>query len=189
MDDVIMLKASAFNLRAAAALVEDEFSQSQLRLPLSVLTNAIDAASESLTSALVGEIEFALNDFVFAVDQLSAADAARFETPLAMLRDDIARLKEATSLSPALIGAMKSLHAKLNVRKKAVERQTYVEGGSSDPLPHPPAELRNEALPIRDSLRAAGYMTTALDALIDDPESLRLHGILDTMNELEVAIG
>jgi hypothetical protein len=188
MNDSIMLKAAAFNLRAAAALIEDEYSASQLRLPLTVLSNAIDAAAETMTSALVNEIEFAMNDFVFAVDQLSAADAARFDEPLAMLRDDIARLKEATSLAPEVVSAMKALHGKLGIRKKAVERQTYVEGGSTDPLPHAPEELRTDALPIRDALRSAGYATPALDALIDDPASFRLHGILDTMNELEVAL-
>ncbi len=189
MSEVLMLQATAFNLRAAVAAVEDEFTGPQLRLALSVLNNAIEAATQQLTSGAVGDIEFALGDVVGAVDQLSAEDAARFDSPLEMLRADIARLKEATSLPPELIAAMQGLHARLRERKNAVERQTYVEGALEDDLPHPPEALRAEALPIRDALSNAGFATSALDALIEDPGSFRLHTILDVMNELEIAIG
>ena len=42
--------------------------------------------------------------------------------------------------------------------------------GAAEPLPHPPAELRAEALPIREQLAAAGFTTPALDALIGNGE-------------------
>jgi hypothetical protein len=189
MSDALMLQATAFNLRAAAAAVEDEYTGPQLRLSMSVLMNAIDAAVQQLTSAAVNDIEFALGDVAGAIDQLSAEDAERFDQPMAMLRSDIERLKEATSLPAPLVAAMKALHAKLDARRKAVDRLTYTEGANESDLPHPPDQLRTEALPIRDALVQAGFATPSLDALIEDPASLRLHSILDLMNELEVAIG
>ncbi len=189
MSDALMLQATAFNLRAAAAAVEDDFAGPQLRLALSVLDNAIEAAVLQLTSGAVGDIEFALGDVAGAIDQLSSEDADRFAAPMSMLRDDIARLKEATGLPADLIESMQGLLSRLTLRKKAIGRQGYVEGATEDDLPHPPQELRAEAIPIRDALAAAGFATEALNALIDDPASFRLHTILDIMNELEIAIG
>ena len=71
---------------------------------------------------------------------------------------------------------------------KAIERQTYVEGGSVA-LPHPPEALREEALPLARQLAASGFHTPALDALIADPESFRFHLIRELLDELDVIAG
>jgi hypothetical protein len=71
---------------------------------------------------------------------------------------------------------------------KAIERQTYVEGGAGR-LPHPPGALREEAVPLARQLTAAGFHTPALDALIADPESLRFHSIRELLDELDVIAG
>jgi len=49
--------------------------------------------------------------------------------------------------------------------------------------------LRDEALPLRDQLVAAGFATPALDGLIDDPASLRFHSLTEIVDELEVIGG
>ncbi|HEY2091404.1 MAG TPA: hypothetical protein VGJ81_05925 [Thermoanaerobaculia bacterium] len=79
------------------------------------------------------------------------------------------------------------LQAKLKIRRGAIERQTFVENPSeAAPLPHPPEELRADALPLRDTLASSGFGTPALDTLIDDPSSLRFHSINEIIDELHV---
>ena len=189
MTNVLMLESALFHFRAVAASVEDEMFASQLRLTLSVLSNAVEAAKDGVNAALVSDIEFALNDVVAVVDELPAADAERLGPPLEMLRNDVAALKEATSIAPETVRLLKVFQSKLKERRTAIERQTYVEGGATAPLPHPPAELRAEALPLRDELAAAGFATPALDVLIDAPDELRFHSINAIIDELDVIAG
>jgi hypothetical protein len=186
--DVVLLEAALFQLRSGAEGVDAIYAP-QLELSLSVLTNAIAAAREGANAARVNDIEFALNDLVAAIDELPAADAERLASPLQMIRDDVARLKAETALPPEIVDRIHLLQKKLRTRAAAIERQTYREGGDGAPLPHPAEELRAEALPLREQLTAAGFATPALDALIDDPASLRLHSITDIVDELDVIAG
>ncbi|HSY49769.1 MAG TPA: hypothetical protein VLC46_13230 [Thermoanaerobaculia bacterium] len=187
MTDVVMLEAALFQLRAAASDV-DPSSAPQLGLCLNVLASAIAAGQGGVNAAIVSDIEFALNDLSAAIDELGQADADRLTPLMEALREDLAGLKSATALDPALIAQIRGFQAKLRERMKAIERQTYVEGGSA-PLPHPPAELREEALPLARQLLASGFQTPALDSLIADPESLRFHSIRELIDELDVIAG
>ena len=181
----VMMQAALFNLSAAVDGIEDSFIRSQIRLASAVLAGAIENAAAGITPAAVSDIEFALKDLAGAADELSAADAERILPFITQLRGDVMMLTAATALPESLLSAIQELQTKLKARRKAIERQTFVEGGV-EPLPHPPAELRAEALPIREQLAAAGFATPALDALIDDPQSLRMHGITAIIDELEV---
>ena len=181
MSDVVMLEAALFQLRNGAE------GLSQLDLFFSVLANAVAGARDGINAARVNDIEFALNDLAAAIDELPAADYERLAEPLAMMHEDVARLKQETSLPRDVVDRIRALQAKLRTRAAAIERQTYRE--TAEPLPHPPEELRAEAVPLRDALAAAGFATPALDTLIDDPSSLRFHSIGEIGDELDVIPG
>ena len=176
-----MLEAALFQLRNGAEELP------QLDLFFSVLANALAGARDGVNAARVNDIEFALNDLAAAIDELPAADYNPLAEPLRMLRDDVERLKQETSLPREMVDRIRALQAKLRARAAAIERQTYRE--TAEPLPHPPEELRAEALPLRDALAFAGFATPALDALIDDPSSLRFHSIGEIVDELDVITG
>ncbi|HEX7679842.1 MAG TPA: hypothetical protein VF713_17065 [Thermoanaerobaculia bacterium] len=182
-----MLEAALFQLRAASGDV-DPASAPQLGLCINVLASAIAAGHENVNAAIVNDIDFATNDLSAAIDELPQTDADRLAPLLAVLREDLAALKSATALDPGLVTKIRGFQSKLRERMKAIERQAYVEGGSVQ-LPHPPETLREEAIPLASQLAAAGFPTPALDALIADPESLRLHSIRDLFDELDVIVG
>ena len=183
-----MLQAALFQLRGAIEGIEDPFLRSQIRLGTDVLSNAIDHTSNGVNAAIVNDIEFALNDVIGAVGELTAPDAATLLPIVEMLQRDVIALKELTALAPDVVSAIHALQAKLKIRRSAIERQTFVENASAQ-LPHPPEELRADALPLRDQLTVAGFATPALDALIDDPGSLRFHSINEIIDELDVIAG
>jgi len=183
-----MMRAALFNLSVAIESIEDSFLQSQIRLASSVLSGALDNAAGGVNPAIAGDIEFALNDLIGAAGELTAADADRVMPFIEQLKTDVATLVSSTSLPADLVERIHMLVLKLKARKKAIERQTFVEGGGEE-LPHPPSELRDDALAIRDRLTEAGFATSALDTLIDDPESLRMHSIIAIVDELEVIAG
>ncbi len=188
-DDLVMVKAALFQLKSAAASL-DEMFVSQMQLSLSVLTNAIEAAGQSMSAAAVNDIEFALNDVVAVVNELSAADAERIAPIVTLLQADVERMKESTSLPQTVLNGIRVFQGKLRVRRAAIERQTFrPEGAAEEPLPHSPEELQHDALPLRQQLASAGFVTPALDTLITDPESLRFHSINEIMNELDVIVG
>jgi len=82
------------------------------------------------------------------------------------------------------------LQVKLKARAKAMERgQFRTEGAPEEPLPHPPAELREAAIPISRELAAAGFDTPVLNALVADPENLRYHMLNEIVDELDVIAG
>jgi hypothetical protein len=187
MTGVVMLEAALFQLRAASGDIDPEAAP-QLGLCINVLASAIAAGHERVNAAIVNDIDFAANDLSAAIDELPQSDADRLAPLLAILRQDLAALKSATALDPGLIARIRHFQAKLRERMKAIERQTYVEGGLV-PLPHPPETLREEAVRLATLLSEAGFSTPALDALIADPESLRLHSIRDLFDELDVIAG
>jgi hypothetical protein len=187
MTDVVMLEAALFQLRAAASNVDPE-SAPQLALCISVLSNAIAAGHDAVNAAIVNDIEFATNDLSVAIDELPQIDADRLAPLLVALREDLEALKSATALDPGLITQIRGFQSKLRERMKAIERQTYVEGESAPP-PHPPPELREEAIPLARQLAAAGFATLALDALIAEPGSLRFHSLRELFDELAIILG
>jgi len=190
MTDLVMLEASLFHLRAAVDQIEDDFLVSQLRLAVNVLAGSIAGAAEHVTAAKVNEIEFALNDLHGLTGELSAADADRIAPSIAMMQEDLARLKEETALAPAVINAIRALQAKLKARRAAIERETYRDpSAAAQPLPHPPEELAADATMLREELVKAGFDTPSLDALIDDPSSLRFQSMGEIIDDLDVIAG
>lgn len=175
-----MLEAALFQLRAVP--IDDP----QFRLGITMLTNAVAAAKVRVNAARVSDIDFALGDLGNAVDYLDAVDAAQVAPILQMIRDDVWRLREATALPAEVFARMAALQQKLKARRTAIERQTYQEGGSDEPLPHAPETLVDEVQSIRDALAAGGFATPALDAFLDEPAELRFHSIGAILDELEV---
>lgn len=185
-----MIEAALFQLRGAIDQIEDEFLTSQLRLAVNVLAGSIAGAAESISAAKVNEIEFAFNDLNGLTGELSAADAELLAPGLAMMQEDLARLKQETALSPAVINAIRALQAKMKTRRAAIERETYRDPSSpTSPLPHPPEELRDDAIPLREQLASAGFATPALDALIENPASLRFQSMGEIIDDLDVIAG
>jgi hypothetical protein len=187
MTDVAMLDAALFQLRAAASDIDAEVAP-QLGLSINILANAIAAGRGGVNASAASDIEFAFNDLSAAVDELPQSDADRLAPMMTTLRRDIEALTSATALDPALTAQIRALQSKLRERMKAIERQTFVEGGDEQ-LPHPPPTLREEAIPIARQLAAAGFATPSLNALIADPESLRFHSLRDILDELDVISG
>lgn len=183
-----MMEAALFQLRAAVDVV-DPLLAPQLGLCVSVLAKAVGSAHDEVNAARVNDIEFALNDLAGAIDELPQPDATPLLPLLTAIRGDLETLKAATSLDPALLEQIHGFEAKLRQRMKAIERQTYVESGVETPLPHSPASLRHDAIPLSQQLAAAGFATPSLDALISQPDSLRFHSIREILDELEVITG
>ena len=189
MNEVLMLEAALFQLRAGAEEVDPMFGP-RLDLCLSVLSNAVAAAREEVNASLVSDIEFALNDLAATVDELSAEDAERLSGAVSMMRDDVERLKQQTSLPSGTVERIRAFQRKMRTRRTAIERQTFrPEGSPEEALPHPPVELRADAIAIREELAAAGFATPELDTLIADPDSLRFHSLTSILDELEVIAG
>ncbi|MEA2415685.1 MAG: hypothetical protein QOI58_2342 [Thermoanaerobaculia bacterium] len=182
-----MLEAALFQLRAAASDIDREIAP-QLGLSINILANAIAAGHDGVNASVASDIEFAFNDLSAAVDELPQSDADRLAPIIGTLRRDIDTLTAATALDPAVIEQIRVFQSKLRERMKAIERQTFVEGGVEE-LPHPPEVLREEAIPIARQLAAAGFETPSLSALIADPESVRLHSLRDLLSELSVITG
>jgi hypothetical protein len=187
MTDVVMLEAALFQLRAAASDIDRETAP-QLGLSINILANAIAAGHDGVNASVASDIEFAFNDLSAAVDELPQSDADRLAPVMATLRHDIDALTAATALDQAVVEQIRAFQSKLRERMKAIERQTFVEGGS-EPLPHPPEALRDEAIPIARQLAAAGFATSSLNALIADAESLRFHSLREILDELDVISG
>lgn len=187
MTDVAMIEAALFQLRAAASDI-DRDTAPQLALCVNVLANAIASGRDGVNASVASDIEFAFNDLSAAVDELPQADADRLATMMSTLRRGVEALRAATALDPTVIEQIWAFQSKLRERMKAIERQTFVEGGA-EPLPHPPEALRNEAIPIARQLVAAGFATPSMNMLISDPESTRLHSLRDIADELDVILG
>lgn len=184
MTDVVMLEASLFQLRTAMDSIADETMLPTLELTVSVLANAVAAARAGVNAARVSDIEFALNDVAGVADSLSANDAAAIAPAIDMLRADVDVLKAETALPREVVEAIEAFRAKLATRKRAIERQTFVEG-DPPPLPHPPEELAGDAEALRARLAEAGFATPAIDAFLDAPAELRFHSVVAMIDELE----
>lgn len=183
MNELLMMQAALFHLRAA--LGEDP-SMFPARLGADVLANALATAQATgLNAARVNDIEFALNDLAAAVEEAGASDSVY--SAIELLRSDAVALHAATALAPELLQAIRDLQVKLKARARALERGQYrAEGAAAEPLPHPPAELRDAAVPLARQLAAAGFETPCLDLLIGDPDELRYHTINEIVDELDV---
>lgn len=186
MNELMMMEAALFQLRAAVA---DDPELLAVKISADVLGNAVIAAKEQgVNPARVNDIEFALNDLVSAVDDVGAPEALLGS--VMMLQNDAASLRAATALAPEIVAAVRELQVKLKARAKAMERSQFrLEGAPVEPLPHPPEELREAAVPIARQLEAAGFETPVLDALISNPHELRYHMLNEIVDELDVVIG
>ena len=186
MSELVMMEAALFQLRAALG---DDPELLAMRLSADVLANAVAAAKDNgINAARVNDIEFALNDLVSAVDDAGAPDAVC--SAIALLQNDTATLRRANALPSETIQAIRDLQLRLRARGKAMERSQYrAEGTEAEPLPHPPAELRELAIPLARQLAAAGFVTPVLDQLIAEPEEFRYHSINELVDELDVIAG
>ncbi len=186
MSELLMMEAALFQLRSA---VGDDPELMAVRISVDVLANAINSAKEQgVNAARVNDIEFSLNDLVTAIDDAGAPD--ELCAAVALLQNDAASLRTKTALPAPVVGAIRQLQVKLKARAKAMERgQFRLEGTPEEPLPHPPAELREMAIPISRELTAAGFSTPTLDALIADPDNLRYHMLNEMVDELDVIAG
>jgi hypothetical protein len=185
MNELPMMEAALFQLRAA---LSDDPMQMTIRISADVLASAVAAAKEGVNAARVNDIEFALNDLVAAVNDAGASN--EIYAALLLLQSDTAALRAATMLPKDLVESIRALQEKLRTRAKAIERSGYrPEGTPEPPLPHPPEELREAAVPLARQLGAAGFTTPSLETLIADPQSLRFHSINEIVDELDVIAG
>jgi len=186
MNPLPMMEAALFQIRAA---LSDDPLFATVRISADVLGNAIQSAkAEGVNAARVNDVQFAFNDLVAAVDDAGAPDSVY--AAIAFLQNDVAALRASAALPKELIAAIRALQEKLKARAKALDRSQYrAEGTESAPLPHPPEQLREEAIPLARQLAAAGFITPALDTLVADPESLRFHSINEIVDELDVIAG
>lgn len=181
-----MMEAALFQLRSA---LEDDAQLLSIRLSSEVLGHAVLAAKEhGVNASRVNDIQFALNDLVTAVDDAGAPDDVC--VAVAMLQNDAASLRRATALPKEVVAAIRAIQTRLRTRAKAMERGQYrAEGTDPDPLPHPPEELRDAAIPLCRELAAAGFDTPALESLIANPSELRYHTLNEIVDELDVIAG
>jgi hypothetical protein len=186
MSELLMMEAALFQLRAALG---DDPEMLAVRLSTDVLANAVAAAKDSgVNAARVNDIEFALNDLVVAIDDAGAPDAVY--SAIALLQNDTAALRRANALPAATIQAIRDLQVRLRARAKALERSQYrAEGTEAEPPPHPPAELRELAIPLARQLEAAGFVTPVLEQLIAEPDEFRYHSLNELVDELDVIAG
>ncbi|HUR81458.1 MAG TPA: hypothetical protein VM733_11875 [Thermoanaerobaculia bacterium] len=186
MSELLMMEAALFQLRAALG---DDPMYLAIRISADVLSQNLAVAKErGVNAARVNDIEFALNDLVAAIDDAGAPDEVY--RAVALLQSDTAALRQASSLPPGVIDAVRALQVKLKARAKAMERAQFrAEGTEADPLPHPPEELRNDAIPLVRQLTAAGFDTPSLVGLVADPDELRYHTLNEVADELGVVVG
>ena len=186
MSELVMMEAALFQLRAALG---DDPEMLAMRISTDVLANAVAAAKDSgVNAARVNDIEFALNDLVAAVDDAGAPDAVC--AAVALLQNDTAALRRTTALPAETIQTIRDLQMRLRARAKAMERGQYrAEGTEPPPLPHPPAELREIAIPLARQLEAEGFATPVLDQLIAEPGEVRYHTLNELVDELDVIAG
>jgi len=184
-----MIEAACFQLRTAIAEITDDAYATPLRVAMNVLAANVSAAKGLLNASTVSDIDFALNDLIAVAGDLPAGDAERVARPLDMLRGDLDSLRKITALPADLVESIRVLLEKLQLRRHAIEQQTYREDIGDVTLPHPPEALRPEAAAIRERLRAAGFATPALDVLVDQPSEFLFHSINELMDELDVIIG
>lgn len=186
MNELTTMETAVQQLRAALG---DDPELLPMRISADVLTNAITAARDNgVNAARVNDLEFALNDLMSAVDDAGAPDAVL--SAVAQLQNETAALRRANALPRETVSAIRDLVTRLRTRAKALERAQYrIEGTEAAEIPHPPAELRDLAIPIARELAAAGFATPSLDELIARPDSVRYHSVNEIADELEVIAG
>lgn len=186
MSEMLMLEAALFQLRAAIA---DDPDAVAIHLATNVLSNAIAGAKQTgVNAARVNDIEFAMNDLIAAVDDGGAPDGVY--AAIALLQNDVARLRSETAIPKETVAAIRALQAKLRTRAKAMERAQYrAEDAAPEALPYTPQELREAAVPIARELAAAGFDTPALESLLTSRDELRYHTLNEIVDELDVIVG
>lgn len=185
MSDLLMLEAALFQLRTALG---EDAAELPIRISADVLERALRAGSAGMNTARVNDIEFAMNDLVAAIEEVNASSEAR--AAVALMREDVRALREAYRLPAELALSLQALQEKLKARARAMERSQYREAGTEPaPLPHPPEELREDAIPLVRQLEAEGFQTPMLDALLASPEEVRYHTLNEIVDELETIVG
>jgi hypothetical protein len=184
--ELVMMEAALFQLRAS---LDGTPEQLPVRLSCEMLASALAAAkTDGLNPARMSDIDFALNDLAAAVEDAGASPPQM--AAVQMLQQDAATLRARTTLSAEIIAEIRRFQTKLRARAKAIERSQFrAEGTDPAPLPHPPAELREEAIPLARQLAAEGFATPLLATLIAEPEELRYHSLNELADELEVIAG
>ena len=186
MSELLMMEAALFQLRAGLA---DDPTFLAVRISADILAQNLAAArDQGINTARVNDIEFALNDLVAAIDDVGAPDEVY--RAIALLQNDAAALRKMSALPAEVIAAVRALQLKLKTRARAMERSQFrAEGTEAEPLPHPPDELRNDAIPLLRQLSAAGFDAPSLVSLVADPDELRYHTLNEVVDELDVVAG
>jgi hypothetical protein len=182
MNELVMMEAALFQLRAS---LSEDSALMPVRISADLVAGAVAAAkADGVNPARVNDILFALNDLVAAVDEAQAP--AEVLSSVAMLQSDAEVLRSATALPRDLIEGMRQFKSRLRTRATAMERGQYrAEDSPEATLPHPPAELREIAIPLLRQLAAAGFDTPVLAGFVADPDEMRYHTINDIVDELD----
>lgn len=188
MPDLVNLQSALTELRPAIDTIEEDFGRSALRIAADLMRQELASDLTTVNTARVNDLAFVLGDIRATAAELTGSDAERIAPLVARLSSEMSALEDATALPAELLAQIEALMSKLSARRSATQRQTYAEGAPA-PLPHPPAELRTDAEPVRERLAAAGFATPSLDALIADPSSLTFQSMSDIIDELEVVAG
>jgi hypothetical protein len=136
------------------------------------------------------ELDFTFNDIRTFAEELTAEDHARLAPSLDAIEAALGSVRGSAVLPADLVGTIKALRAKLKTRKGALERSLFRPPESApEPIPHPPAELRDEAASVAAQLQANGFDTPELDELVTDTgDELGQLSIERLVEELDLAL-
>lgn len=184
LDDAIAGMTAAFQG------FEDGMFIPQLELSRDMFASNLAAAAEQLNPRTMKELDFTFNDIRTFSEELTAEDHARLAPSLDAIEAALGAMRGSAALPAELVGAITALRAKLKARKGALERSLFRPPESApEPIPHPPAELRDEASHIAGQLQANGFDTPELDELVTDTgDELGQLSIERLVEELDLAL-
>ncbi|MGK2856739.1 MAG: hypothetical protein ACSLFQ_05975 [Thermoanaerobaculia bacterium] len=190
-DDIrATLDEAIAGMPAAFEGFEDGMFIPQLELSRNMFANNLAAAAEQLNPRSMKELDFTFNDIRTFASELTEDDHARLAPSLDAIEGALAALRGSAALPAELVAAIKALRAKLKERKGVLERALYRPPESApEPIPHPPAELRDEASHIAAALQENGFDTPELDELVADTgDELGQLSIERLVEELDLAL-
>ncbi|HVT05158.1 MAG TPA: hypothetical protein VHL58_17475 [Thermoanaerobaculia bacterium] len=181
------LQEALASISSSLAAVDDQMFLMQLRLGETVLQRAVYELLEEVNPRTVKDTEFALNDLIGFVGELSDTDSGNLEPAFERLKSELLTIKSSAVLPNDLVARLTDLRGKLVTRRKAIDRDTYRDPGvAAEPLPHDPATLRKDAARLREELQRSGFGTPVMDKLVDGSEEFRMHDLSELIDEIDV---
>jgi hypothetical protein len=183
------LSEGAQCLPHACAAVREEFYMNQLVLAGNLFIDTLNRAKDEVNPRVIQEIEFSFNDLKVLSEELMPEEQQEFERCFEMVSDGISRLK-AFAPFPDVKRPVLELRNKLRERITANERSKFLppESRTSEPLPHAPASLSEDAESLRQQLRRAGFDTPMLDALAQKPDEIEIRDCEAIVEELDTIL-